>query len=762
MNIEIENFIPNYPSISDENFQSKIYYKKEFNELKLSSTPEPRPTEQGQLLKHQMLIQRFLSSHTLYDEMIINFFMGGGKTCAAIGTVENIFRETNVFKRAVVITVNDDLIKNFKMQILNTCTPKEMYGLPDDYEIDDTIPETERLQQIQKQRMKLLRGKYEFHTFYTFYQSIRNINPEKLIQQYSNCIFIIDEVHHLTSSKWYNVYHKLLHIIENRKILLMSGTLMRNYVFELGIILNLILPLNEQLNIEQDRIAGKDIEFYNTKDGDEMENMFISTYIDTGVLKDKLNGRISYIGQTSNIPVFYKGTRDIFPNLTIYEDEMNSFQYNVLASIQDRGYKIKSQQASLFVFPNGDYGSKAWEHYETNKREWRQIFSGKSVASKLDTISIYSSKYASTIRSIIDNPTQNTFVFNTSIRGGGAKTFGMCLEQFGFSLITNSNQIQGKSKRYTILSSEFIKDKNELLKIVRIFNNEDNKNGDYLSVLIGGRKVSEGISFRNIENIHILSPHWNFSLIDQAIARGIRVFSHTKPNSKVNVFLHASVKRNEIGELQNKLIDVDIYSRAVEKNNRIQNVQNIVKEASFDCALTFEKNYNENDVVYRCNVKPTGTIDYTTYDMYYANDYIKDILKIIFRKYFFITTQDLYLNINKYTDISFFQMCKCLIDLMNEFVVFKDKYDKDCYLKYDGNIIFLTDNRFATNELYEVEYTSNPILKTNMTFEEILNNVHFKLQLDRICALQDSNEKYRLLSELPSYVKKAFRRILNN
>mgnify|MGYP000014339514 CR=1 FL=1 len=37
---------------------------------------------------------------------------------------------------------------------------------------------------------------------------------------------------------------------------------------------------------------------------------------------------------------------------------------------------------------------------------------------------------------------------------------------------------------------------------------------------------SEGITLKNIRNIHIVTPSWNFSEIDQAIARGYRLFSH--------------------------------------------------------------------------------------------------------------------------------------------------------------------------------------------------------------------------------------------
>ena len=62
--------------------------------------------------------------------------------------------------------------------------------------------------------------------------------------------------------------------------------------------------------------------------------------------------------------------------------------------------------------------------------------------------------------------------------------------------------------------------------------------GEYIKVIIGSEKMSEGITLKNIQNIHILSPGWNFSEIDQAIARGYRLFSHNNlidKEIKVNV-----------------------------------------------------------------------------------------------------------------------------------------------------------------------------------------------------------------------------------
>ena len=87
----ITRFLPKYPNISAKNdsnllnpyngdFYNTIYNKKEFRELKLEKT-EAVPTQPGNLMKHQEIIARYMSSHTPYDGLLLFHEMGTGKTC---------------------------------------------------------------------------------------------------------------------------------------------------------------------------------------------------------------------------------------------------------------------------------------------------------------------------------------------------------------------------------------------------------------------------------------------------------------------------------------------------------------------------------------------------------------------------------------------------------------------------------------------------------------------------------------------------------
>ena len=84
-NIEIKDFLPKYPAIEkseyaslnsyNTNFDDAIFHKKEFYENRLEPV-EDFPAERGLLLKHQITISRYLSSHTPYDKLLLVHQMG--------------------------------------------------------------------------------------------------------------------------------------------------------------------------------------------------------------------------------------------------------------------------------------------------------------------------------------------------------------------------------------------------------------------------------------------------------------------------------------------------------------------------------------------------------------------------------------------------------------------------------------------------------------------------------------------------------------
>ena len=87
-------------------------------------------------------------------------------------------------------------------------------------------------------RKKAIGDYYKLKTFETFAKQLSKYSDDVIKKRYSNFIIVIDEVHNvrLSSKDGINVYkqfHRLLHLINNSKILLMSGTPMNSYLVKM-------------------------------------------------------------------------------------------------------------------------------------------------------------------------------------------------------------------------------------------------------------------------------------------------------------------------------------------------------------------------------------------------------------------------------------------------------------------------------------------------------------------------------------------------
>ena len=63
-------------------------------------------------------------------------------------------------------------------------------------------------------------------------------------------------------------------------------------------------------------------------------------------------------------------------------------------------------------------------------------------------------------------------------------------------------------------------------------------NRDEVKILLFSLAIKEGISFKETDNFIVYNPYWNYAILEQVIARGIRLNSHKKGfKSKIDVYL---------------------------------------------------------------------------------------------------------------------------------------------------------------------------------------------------------------------------------
>ena len=803
---DITDFLPKYPNINqkpeeifnpyDDNFYENIYRKKEFYDNRLEAI-EDFPSQPGQLMKHQKIITNFFSTHTIYNELLLFHSMGTGKSCSTVGAIEGI-KEIGGFRGALYLAKGDALINNFMNELIFNCTDGRY--IPEDY---DSLTTMEKL----RRKKKSISDFYQFGTFETFAKKI-STTPEKFFKEkFNNYIIIIDEVHNLRmKSKTiglniYREFHKFLHNISNCKILLLSGTPMFDQVNEISSIMNLLLPLDEQL------ITGEDFtkEFFT----ETRKDIYKPKPSHIPQLKQIFKGRVSYLqAMKSNVIENFKGSHmgslEYFKVAPNYMSEFQTKSYLEAfekdTTTSKEGVYSNSRQASLFVFPDGSYGSKGFEKYITkttkkmgiDKRKntivnysltktFKELLSGSSVKEKLTKLSQYSSIYTESIRTILQSHKDGkcVFIYNELVEGSGLILFGLLLEFFGYTKAKGGEKVGDFKPRYVSLTYETAST-NQLKNLINRFNQSDNMTGQVINVIMGSKKIAEGFSFKNIQIEDVQTGWYNYSKIAQIIARGNRVGSHRaliesgEENISIDIYQRVSIPRNK----PNNSIDLIMYEIAEKKDISIKSVERIMKESAWDCALNYKRNSVSQqdgerdceymDCYYDCDDIDPGLLDldlekeeldFSTYQLYYSwnaiETIINEILKI-FRTVFILDLETIKIYFIEYTE---FELISALRKIINENIIIINKYGFNSYLKENNDIYFLINSLSIKGSFSSEYYTKFPIITLEKTLDNIIEPIYLR-SLPKIVHQICSSKKYEYIQEkldkLPQSIKQNF------
>ena len=675
---DITRFLPQYPNIKpyennlynpyNGDFYNAIYKKKEFYDLRLDETEE-FPSQPGVLMNHQKIIARFLSSHTLYNGILLFHEMGTGKTCSAIAAIEQI-RSEGKFEGAVYIA-SKVLANNFLNELINICTDGRY--IPE----ETSVKLTKRQQEARYK--KAVEDYYRLgkdYTYQKFAKQVGRLSDEELRNRYNNHVIVIDEVHNLadiTNSelskkgkktiKTYAQIWRFLHVVQGCKVLLLSGTPMRNKVSDIASVMNLLLPLDEQL------VTGK--EFINTYFNIKEKDLAILTQQGASSLRGVFKGRVSYLRAiTSDVDRKFHGTTITVGGEEKYfkvsESKMSPFQTlayekawrkdggaNVNEEKDQSGVYLNSRQASLFVYPDSSWGPTGFNKFLARKKvgvaagakrkrkrtvyDWTKA--GADLRSELrkdgvDALKKYSCKYAASL-SIIQEAIKKkklVFIYNEFLKGSGIIVFALILKTLGFTEVTTA--VTGTSKpTFAVLTG----DTPDIPKIIRIFNQPENYDGSLINVIIGSKAVAEGVSLQNIQVEIIQTPWFNYARTDQALARGYRFGSHRILKEKGDDIIqdiYQQVAMPDTASLTPESsasssgtppppledvpsIDMYMYQLAQKKDISFKVIETIMRSTAFDCALTYKRNRVDNkyddtrgcnyiDCDYECDGVPTG------------------------------------------------------------------------------------------------------------------------------------------------------------
>lgn len=154
--------------------------------------------------------------------------------------------------------------------------------------------------------------------------------------------------------------------------------------------------------------------------------------------------------------------------------------------------------------------------------------------------------------------------------------------------------ITGKSseEKAEILSE----DKRRILD--NVFNTIDNKEGKFIKLILGSKVMNEGVSMKNVSEVHILDVYFNLGKVDQVVGRAIRWCSHYKVMGENNIWPKVNVYKYVVSLDDKKELssEEDLYKKAEQKYLLINKIERAMKERAFDCPLNINGNIFAEEV----------------------------------------------------------------------------------------------------------------------------------------------------------------------
>lgn len=855
----IESFIPKYPDLQGPESGYEVARKKEFYDLRLGRS-ERTKREQGDLLDSQKFMQRFFSPHTPYKSALVYAKMGTGKSgviCAIEEAHKNSQYDDKPRKPALILVKNEELIRNMMHEISQVCTKDVYVPKPTAGELKKGVKMTEEAKS--RRLTSSIRKNYKIVTWDTF---LKKLEPDEVLKRkYKGIVIMIDEAHALriqptrkkkgvqtgkvpvleeeeeeeeegekgveevekdegggSSVMTYKQLHHFLHVVEDCKILLFTGTPIWDRASEIASLMNLIL--------EDKKYGGKDEQL---PTGSKFNKAFFNekkelTEEAIAILKERFKGKVSFLREMiTSAKREEMGTKaPWFKRITVYPCQMSEFQAAYAAEAKEELVVVKGKgkgkekvakggtvrkterEAANMVLPifkngeveSGSYGKDAFKKYAERQIEVQKKGGGKTVITRYElrdknlkkelreNLREYSAKLSAIVEYAKAHPDEVIFIYTGDhVTGvGGAIMDALVLQEHGFEWAKTANDIAkpSKTKRFAIITSDSqtTNEPKQIEALLKSHNKPDNCYGDRLQIIIGSVKIALGFTIKHARGIFIKMPHWNESSTEQALFRGFRFGGHEalKPEERyIKIFKLAAVEKGEeakgtgfppeAGFSNAKTSDIEVYEIADGKEYENTQFYRLLKEVAFDCALNYNRNVLPEDVdgtkacdYRKCNYQcdafpkvkinrsgkvydytiPDEELDYSTYNLFYADEKVKQLREAViklFNNYFALHLDFVkqLLDINP-KDVP--MLFKAIDDIIESRVLIRNRYGFGCYLKEQGNVLFL-DNSVSPKANYpEAAYIENPLIteKTSMdAFAQILELESDKASIKDFC-----------------------------
>ena len=750
--LQIQNRF-DYPNSDDDDFKRLLLAKKEIQQNDIR-----RKTGIG-FESQQKLARAYVAPQTPYNLLLFHE-TGVGKTAAAIAIAEN-FKDflQQSGTRVLILTKNDNIVRNFKTELMKEAFTQDTYVTPEEREILNTSKDKEEIESLERSISRRIGNVYEFITMGAFInrtigrakktvlgEKLARVSQGEKIKNLNNRLIIVDEAHNLTRNDGYKALKTVLDNSNNTRVVLLTATPVFDNLRELPELLNLVTKKSRQLPDRLNslpKVLFKEEPFVSNPQGEGAihitEKLVVLSKKGKKKIKKAAQGVVSYL--RSNPDTFPSRTDRGTPltneagSMKVVKCEMSPFQWNavkkavqddvrldqdsspsssavaetpdsikVIQNVRHRsiGFKTASD-ASTFVSPITDTNGIGLIGTDGFKATFDK---DSKILTKLkgESLKEFSCKFWEMLKRIREAKGP-VFVFSGFVTEAGVTLFSKVLQLNGFSKFgANDN----KPKILLIDGSIPVARRDRLRKL---FNSPENKHGERIKVLLITPTFSEGVTLKNVRQVHIMEPEWNNSRMEQVIGRAVRNRSHADlplEERKVDVYRYAAVAPSNVDS-----IDILKYKVAEMKDRAIKTAERILKNAAIDCSLNKSRNQlpsaldNSSKCDYttcklKCNSKVPKVIDFGTYKesiTKHEMNSTKRKIKELFKLADFLTLEQIRTALSP-TDNDLVSLA--LDDIVRNEEPLFDKFNRQSTLQFVGKIYtILPNNLSSTASSYE-------------------------------------------------------------
>lgn len=482
---------------------------------------------------------------------------------------------------------------------------------------------------IQKKIVAIVKSRYVFIT----YEQLKSIIVKlesigKLSQVFQNKLLIVDEAHNLrignNTKKLTEPLIKLLEKGIRNRLLLMTATPLYNDANEIMWLLSLCtandkrnildprnLPLLFDTNHQKitasfkllEQLAQEYISYVRGENPFTFATRLSPSVSNISIITKVPNKNIN--GVTIPDDKWIENISDGLVPTQISEEQKTYIRNNPIHIAKDDSTTLTELlQAGNAIFPTITNGLETGKekglyacfteveamplqlkHAEWCNKPKNQPFRGENL-----------NKYAPKIATILNQIEKSTgiIIIYTQFIWNGIVPLAIALECAGYSRVGGQaicKDAKGRQKHqgsYAILCGKDTIMMNSQETILNTVNSLNNKDGSKIKVLLLSRVASEGLTFKNVREVHILDPWYHLNLMQQITGRAIRTCSHTMlelEDRNVTVFLHA------LFDNEKETVDLHSYHIASMKEYETNMVKKVIQSNALDCSLTKSMNH---------------------------------------------------------------------------------------------------------------------------------------------------------------------------